>query len=44
MSGVLDVTLQRSAQWRRWGWWAHSVKGLAEDERGHSGNSGEEDF
>lgn len=34
MSGVLDVTLQRSEQ-RRWGWCAHRVRGLAEAERGH---------
>lgn len=33
MSGVLDVTLQRSEQ-RWWGWCAHRVRGLAEAERG----------
>lgn len=36
MSGVLDVTLQRSEQ-RWWGWWEHMVRGLAEDERGQTG-------
>lgn len=38
MSGVLDVTLQRSEQ-RWWAWWAHRVRGLAEAERGQSGES-----
>lgn len=42
MSGVLDVTLQRSEQ-RWWGWWAHRVRGLAEAERGQSGESEQED-
>lgn len=36
MSGVLDVTLQRSAQ-RWWGWWEQRVRGLAEAERGQTG-------
>lgn len=35
MSGVLDVTLQRSEQ-RWWGWWVHKVRGLAETDRGHT--------
>lgn len=38
MSGVLDVTLQRSEQ-RWWAWWAHRVSGLAEAERGQRGES-----
>lgn len=41
MSGVLDVTLQRSEQ-RWWGWCAHKVRGLAEAERGQRGESEEE--
>lgn len=41
MSGVLDVTRQRSEQ-RWWGWWAHRVRGLAEAERGQRGESEEE--
>lgn len=40
MSGVLDVTLQRSEQ-RWWGWWAHKVRGLAEAERGQRAESEE---
>lgn len=38
MSGVLDVTLQRSEQ-RWWAWWAHRVSGLAEAERGQRAES-----
>lgn len=38
ISGVLEVTLQRSEQ-RWWGWWEQRVRGLAEAERGQTGES-----